>query len=202
MVHEAYGISAEVVFPPAGIDPDGRQEGVDDLCPGYFICVSRLIAYKHVDAVVQAFRDLPGERLVVVGDGPEAPRLSALASANVTFLQAVTDEQLRWLYANAKALIAASIEDFGLTPIEAAGFGIPSIALRHGGYLDTVAEGTTGLFFDAPKPDAIVGATRDLDSVPVDPLAVKAHARAFDGRAFKRRLGQLVDAAAPERRPQ
>ena len=64
----------------------------------------------------------------------------------------MTDAQLRWLYANCRALVAASHEDFGLTPLEAASFGKPTAALRWGGFLDTIDEGRNGIFFDEPTP--------------------------------------------------
>jgi len=163
MVSEAYGIDGEVLFPPVAVDADADREPVADLTPGFFLCVARLLRYKHVDAVIDAFRELPSERLVVVGAGPDAVRLRARAGRNVRFLHDVTDAQLRWLYSAARALIAASFEDFGLTPIEAAALGTPTVALRHGGYLDTVIEGSTGRFFDDPAAAPIATAVRDFD---------------------------------------
>ena len=83
------------------------------------------------------------ERLVVAGDGPEEQSLRTIAGPNVTFTGRVSDAELRGLYASCRALVAASHEDFGLTPLEAACFGKPTAALRWGGFLDTLEEEKT-----------------------------------------------------------
>ena len=192
LILDAYGIEAEVVFPPSGLDSQQAQHEVEGLQPGYFLCVSRLLAYKHVDAIVAAFRDLPSKRLVVVGTGPDERRLRGLARPNVEFLPKVSDEQLCWLYSNARALVAASYEDFGLTPVEAATFGVPSLALRYGGYLDTVLEGHTGLFFDVPEPAEIASSLQRFEQRTFDPCAIRQHARRFNGDRFANRLSEMA----------
>jgi glycosyltransferase involved in cell wall biosynthesis len=193
MIERQYGLESTIVFPPAGVELGGLQEPFSGLEPGYFLCVSRLLAYKHIDTVIEAFRQLPGERLVVVGSGPEAPRLSALAGENVAFARDVTDAKLRWLYRNSSALIAASFEDFGLTPIEAAAFGRPTIALRYGGYLDTVREGVTGTYFDRCTPEGIVDAIHRLERIELDVSRIRRHADAFSERRFRKDLVAMVD---------
>jgi glycosyltransferase involved in cell wall biosynthesis len=193
LIREAYRIEAEILSPPCTIDVDGRSSSIPELDPGYFLCVSRLMAYKNVAAVLEAFSGLPSERLVVVGRGPEGNALRAAATPNVRLLPGVTDDELRWLYAHARALVAPSYEDFGLTPVEAAAFGTPTIALRFGGYLDTVVEGTTGLFFDEPEPAAIRCAVARLSTTDLDPGAIQRHAGKFGERAFRVRLQELVE---------
>ncbi len=94
----------------------------------------------------------PEQRLVVVGEGPGRAALEASLPGNVRLLGEVSDARLRWLYASCAGLVAASREDFGLTPVEAAAFGKPVAALRWGGYLDTVVPDVTGVFFE--RPDA------------------------------------------------
>ena len=140
-IRGTYGIEAEILPPAPTLDPAGPASAVPGLEPGFFLCVARLISYKNVDAVIGAFASLPGERLVVVGSGPLERVLRRAAGGNVTLLGAVSDEELRWLYRESIATVAASYEDFGLTPLEAAGFGRPSAVLRWGGFLDTVVEG-------------------------------------------------------------
>ena len=147
-IRAVYGIDADILHPPPNLDPLGPQERVGDMEPGFFLCVSRLMAYKNVDAVVGAFAELPGERLVVVGAGPERRRLEAVGGINVRFLGSVPDEQLRWLFSASIGIVAASYEDYGLTPLEGLTFGKPGVVLRAGGFLDTVIEGETGVFFD------------------------------------------------------
>jgi glycosyltransferase involved in cell wall biosynthesis len=189
-----YGIDAEVLPPPPTLRPGDPRESLG-LEPGFFLCVSRLLPYKNVDAVLRACEDR-AHRVVVVGTGPEERRLRALAPAGALLLGAVTDAQLRWLYANCTAVLAASYEDYGLTPLEAAAFGKPAVALRAGGFLDTVAEDVTGVFFDLPAPEAIGRALRCCAERPWDESALRAHAESFSEARFCRRLREIVQREA------
>jgi glycosyltransferase involved in cell wall biosynthesis len=191
-VQAAYGFEAFVVHPPHSMSIGAPRRAVPAIEPGFYLCVSRLLACKHVDTVVEAFGHLPEKRLVVVGRGPDEARVRAVAGGNVRFLSELNDDSMRWLYANARALIAASYEDFGLTPIEAAAFGRPTIAFRYGGYLDTVIDGTTGLFFDTLEPRAIAHAVRGLCAQPVDSDTVERHAQGFGEDRFRFQLHELV----------
>jgi glycosyltransferase involved in cell wall biosynthesis len=189
---EHYGIEAEVVPPPHSIDSRGETTPIVAVDAGFFLCVSRLLAYKHVDAVLEAFRGLGGQRLIVVGSGPEERRLRAMAPSNVLLLGSVSDAQLRWLYTNAAGVVAASFEDYGLTPLEAAAFGKPTAAPRWGGYLDTVCEGETGVFFDQPEPARIRRAVIELAQGPFSEVELRAHANVFSEERFINRLRALV----------
>ncbi|MGD9703382.1 MAG: glycosyltransferase [Acidimicrobiia bacterium] len=195
-IEQIYGREAEVVPPPTTLDVDGDQEPVDGLELGFIVCVGRLLAYKNVTAVIEAFRKLRGEQLVIVGDGPQRSELEAIAPKNVVFAGRVTDAQLRWLYANCAGLVSASHEDFGLTPVEAALFGKPSAVLRGGGFLDTTVEGTTGLFFDEPEPDAIRSTVREMLGTEWSPEAIAKTAERFSEEGFGRRLREIVSAVA------
>lgn len=149
-IQEAYGIRAQVVFPPVSVDTMGFRERPAGVEPGYFLCVSRPRAYKGIDKIVQAMRGLPDQRLVVVGRDS-----SDVTPDNVLNMGRVSESQLRWLYENARALISVSHEDFGLTPVEANSFGTPSLLLRAGGFLDSTAEGVSGLFIADESVEAI-----------------------------------------------
>jgi glycosyltransferase involved in cell wall biosynthesis len=187
-----YGIDAEVVHPPAGIDPDGPAEAVPGIEPGFLLTVARLLPYKHVAETVDAFRLVPEQRLVVVGEGPEDAALRSSAPDNVRLLGEVSDARLRWLYANCVGLIAASREDFGLTPVEAATFGKPVAALRWGGYLDTVVRDVTGVFFERPTDSEIAEGVQRVLALERHEDAIRAHAAMFSEDRFADRLGQLV----------
>jgi glycosyltransferase involved in cell wall biosynthesis len=191
-VADLYGIDAEVVPPPVDVDRQATREAVGGLEPGFMLCVSRLLPYKNVEAVAAAFGHLPDRRLVVVGSGPLADRIIATSPPNVTVLGQVTDAALRWLYASATGLVAASYEDFGLTPVEAAGFGKPTAALRWGGYLDTTVEGTTGVFFDEPDPHLIAAAVDSLGSTTWSEEALVANARKYTTQRFVERMHAVV----------
>lgn len=191
-VWDAYGIEAKVLHPPHNIDVNGGRRPVPDVEPGYALCVARLQAYKNVDTVVAAMRQLPSVRLIVVGTGPSLPYLERLAGPNVRFLGEVSDSRLRWLYANAATLVAASHEDFGLTPIEAAAFGVPTVALCAGGYVDTVADRHTGLFFDHLDADEIAVTTDKALSFSWDHDAIRSHAERFSEASFVNALHAIA----------
>jgi glycosyltransferase involved in cell wall biosynthesis len=199
-VQDAYGIDAEVLPPPVAFDVTGEIRTVPGVERGFFLLVSRLLPYKNVNIALEAFRKLPKQRLVVVGTGPEQESLSREAPPNVLFLGTVTDDQLRWLYQEATAIVAPSFEDFGLTPVEGALAGKPTIALRAGGYLDTVEEGTTGVFFDVATPEALLNAVVETLSCQWDEDRIRDHAHLFSEECFAKRLHEVVSeelAAAP-----
>lgn len=191
-IAEVYGIEAEVLHPPAGVAVDGPEQPIAGVEPGFVLTVARLLPYKNVGPTIDAFRLLPGERLVVVGDGPLRDALSAGAPANVTLVGEVDDARLRWLYRHCAALVAASREDFGLTPVEAAAHGKPVAALGWGGFLDTVVPGVTGLHFADAAPRSIAEAVEGVLRGRWDAGAVIGHAGAFAEERFARRLQEVV----------
>ena len=187
-IRAAYGVEARVVHPPYGVDPDGVQEPVPDLAPGFWLTVARGRGYKNTRVVCEAVEARPGERLVVVGGLPERP---GGWSERITSVGRVTDAQLRWLYARARALVSVSREDFGLTPVEAYAFGTPAVVLRAGGFLDSTQEGVSGVFVEEAHVDALHAA---LDGLPdLDPGPIRAHSRRFSPAAFAVELERAVD---------
>ncbi|GAA1988242.1 glycosyltransferase family 4 protein [Isoptericola halotolerans] len=197
-VRAAYGIEAEVLPPPPALAPGPVREvrdGGEPLAPGYLLCVARLLPYKNVDVVVEAALAL-GRRLVVVGEGPDRARLEQLAARGeagaVRLVGRVDDAELRWLYQHASALVAASHEDYGLTPLEAGMFDVPVAALRGGGYLDTVRPGVNGEFFDEVAPDAVALAVERLEATRWDLKALRSHLADFGERRFTDRLRTVV----------
>jgi glycosyltransferase involved in cell wall biosynthesis len=198
-IAKRYGIEAQVVPAPvperiayAAGHPDGGTHEPD---PGFYLCVSRLLVYKHVDAVVEAFAGEPGKRLIVVGSGPMEPDLLARATPNVLFLKDISDDALTRLYGDASALIAVAYEDYGLTPVEAAATGTPSIVLRWGGYLDTMIEDVTAVFVDEPTGPAIADGIARFEARAWDRDAIRVHSQAFTEDVFIKTLTELVSEA-------
>lgn len=192
-IERFYHRPATVVPAPHSIDPTGPQEPIDAIEPGYFLVVSRLLPYKNVQVIIDAFRQLPAERLVVVGTGPYETTLRRDLPGNVTLAGRVGDEQLRWLYAHAEALIAMSFEDYGLTPLEAASFGRPTIALRAGGFLDTIEEGSTGVFCDVATAESVVRGIHTSRETPWSPARIMHHAQSFDRAHFLEHVRTLLE---------
>ncbi len=189
-IRRAYGREALLVPPPVTIDVAGVREPVAGLEPGFLLTVARARGYKNTDAVVDAMHQLAGERLVVGGDTRQSARVRGVGR--------VSDPQLRWLYANCKALVSASYEDFGLTPLEANAFGRPAVVLRAGGFLDTLVEGVTGVFIEEPTAEAVADAVRRLPLL--DPDAIRAHAQRYSEAVFAERMRRIVADVAAGRR--
>lgn len=189
-LEDLYRVDVELLPPPSTFGAEGEtaEHGIE---PGYLLCVARLLPYKNVDVVIEAARRADA-RLVVVGRGPEAERLRAMAPPTTTFLEGVPDAQLRALYRDCHALVAAAHEDFGLTPLEAASFGRPSAVLAGGGFLDTVVDGETGVMFERPDPTTVAAALRRVLDEPWDPAVLRARAAAFSEPAFAERLRTVV----------
>lgn len=189
-IRDAYGIDSEVLPPPFAVATTGEREPVPeaaDWTDGFHLVVSRLMPYKNVDVVIEAFAGLP-ERLLVIGAGPLLDQLRTSAPDNVRIATNLSDAQMRWAYEHAVALVAASHEDFGLTPLEAGAFGKPTLALRAGGYLDTIAEGVNGIFFDEPTRNAIRDAVRLAGARAWDPATIRQHADGFSPARFAERI--------------
>ncbi len=198
-IADAYSIDAEVLPPPPGLRTDGDQvphpELADLVDEGYWLVVSRLLPYKNVDKAVEAFRGR-SEHLVVVGAGPHRQALLADLPGNVRLVSGLTDSELRWTYRHAVGLVAPSQEDFGLTPLEANSWGLPVVALRAGGYLDTVVPGLNGVFFERSTP---VDISRAVDAAARQEWSSEAlleHVRSFGEDAFRRRIREIVEELA------
>ena len=194
-IKDVYGIDATVLpAPPAVNDSVGLEpiKALSDWREGFYLVVSRLLPYKNVGKVIDAFRQLPDERLVIVGKGPLGEALRRELPGNARMLEGISDGELAWAYANAKALIAPSFEDYGLTPLEAGALVTPTLALRAGGYLDTVEEGTNGSFFDRSEPALIADAVRSFQYGTTDPDRIRGHVEQFSEARFHAELQRAV----------
>jgi glycosyltransferase involved in cell wall biosynthesis len=185
-IHRVYGRWAEVL--PSPVRPRPMADEVGD----YFLVVSRLLGYKRIDVAVAAAEKL-GARLVVVGKGPEGPRLRAMAGPGVEFREHVPDAELDELYARCLALVMPGWEDLGLVPIEANTAGRPAVCWARGGALETVVHGRTGLLVDEPSAEALADAMADARDRAWDASELQAHAAQWSEAAFVARLQRLVE---------
>lgn len=188
-IRAAYGIEAVVVHPPVTIDAAGPQDPVATGFGSFFLTIARGRGYKHTGALIDAFRTMPEQHLVVVGGLPahvEPPE-------NVRTTGRVTDAELRWLYAHCRALMSVAHEDFGLTPLEANMLGSPALVLRAGGFLDSMAEGISGRYIEDESLEQIVHAVRSFPE-QWDRDLIRAHADHFSMASF---LVQLIRVIQP-----
>ena len=195
-IERVYGVTAEVLPPPVSIDVTGPQTPVEGLEPGFWLTVARGRGYKNVDAVIGGVEALGDGQLAIVGSPPAGAGPGS--GPGTRWLGVVSDAQLRWLYANARALVSVSREDFGLTPLEANAFGTPVAVLRAGGFLDSLDEGTSGVWVEEATAAAVHDALKGFPAL--DPAGVRRHAARFDEAAFGERLRGITAAAVEHHR--
>lgn len=162
----------------------------------YYLASSRLVAYKKIDTIIEAFNQMPEKKLVVVGGGPNLEAYRKLAKDNVTVIGYQPFDVLKEKMQHAKAFVFAADEDFGMIPIEAQSCGTPVIAYGHGGSLETVNGGKTGLFFNEQTPEAIVEAVNKFESMgsqPFAPADCRQWAEGFSEERFKREIKEFVE---------
>jgi glycosyltransferase involved in cell wall biosynthesis len=185
-IHSAYGRSSKVIHPPRGLQPEGDEESVEGLEPGFLLTVGRPRGYKRTDLLVRALAGMPDQTLVTVGN------VAGELPSNVRRLTGVSDAQLRWLYRSAGALLACSREDFGLTPVEAFGFGLPVGATREGGYLETCLAGVTGVWLDVSSENSLRASIRALRAEDWDTDAIISHGARWAPSRFRAALQEAV----------
>lgn len=162
----------------------------------YYLASSRLVAYKKIDTIIEAFNQMPDKKLVVIGGGPNLEAYRKLANANVTVMGYQPFDVLKDKMQHAKAFVFAADEDFGMIPIEAQSCGTPVIAYGHGGSLETVNGGKTGLFFYEQTPEAIVEAVNKFEAMgsqPFAPADCRQWAEGFSEERFKREIKEFVE---------
>jgi glycosyltransferase involved in cell wall biosynthesis len=199
-IRRAYGREADVICPPVDVARFRLEEAQGE----FYLVVSALTPYKRVDLAVEAANRLR-RRLLVVGSGPEERRLRSLAGPTVELLGWRDDTEVAELYARCRALIFPTVEDFGITPLEAMAAGRPVIALGRGGALETVvppggAEPPTGLLFDRQTVEGLVDAIGRFEAgvVHFEPKALRRHAEVFDRPIFRERIQAYLQAKLRE----
>lgn len=201
-IRKVYGREATVIYPPVDLDRFTPGEARED----FYVTVSRLVPYKRIPLIAEAFRAMPERRLVVIGDGPEMPALRRAAGPNVTILGKQPDEVVVSHLRRAKAFLFAAEEDFGIAPLEAQACGTPVLAYGKGGALETIRgrdeNGQTGMFFAEQTPDAITAAVERLDvRLPfITAEACRDNAEQFSVARFRAEITAFVDATMARHR--
>jgi glycosyltransferase involved in cell wall biosynthesis len=187
-IRRCWGRESEVLYPPVdvgAIHPSGRDDG-------FLLVAARMLAYRRLEHAVEACTRL-GRDLVVVGEGPERARLQALAGPAVRFLGRVDRPTLLDLFGRCHAYLVPGEEDFGIAPVEAMAAGKPVVGLRAGGVAETVVDGATGVLYDQPGASAMAAAIERLETLTLDPAAIRHRAEAFDVAVFRARWRELLD---------
>jgi glycosyltransferase involved in cell wall biosynthesis len=190
-----YGRESIVIHPPVETHRFRTGTPAEAL-----LVVSEIVRHKRLHVALEAARRarLP---IRVVGSGPDHAALSA-AYPEAEFLGRASDTELVELYASARAVVVPSMEEFGITAVEAQAAGRPVIAAAAGGALETVLDGETGRLAALDDVDSFARAMRELDSLPFEPARAQQNAERFSVATFQRRLAEHVErvTANPSRR--
>jgi glycosyltransferase involved in cell wall biosynthesis len=187
-IWKVYRREATVIYPPVDVEAFSFSDKKQD----YYLAASRLVPYKKMDLIVEAFAGMPDKKLIVVGDGPDMSKVRAKAGPNIDILGYQSFERLKELMQGAAAFVFAAEEDFGITPVEAQACGTPVIAYGKGGALETVREvgrheRPTGMFFGSQDVDAIRDAVMRFDRQrdAILPLYCRENAERFSVAQFQ-----------------
>nr|WP_219921488.1 glycosyltransferase [Rufibacter sp. XAAS-G3-1] len=188
-IRKNYHRTSTIIHPPVDVEnftAAGRKES-------FYLTASRMVPYKRIDLIVEAFNDMPDKQLLVIGEGPDFEKIKAMAAPNVVLLGYQPFEVLKDHLQRAKAFVFAAEEDFGITPVEAQACGTPVIAFGKGGALETVAP-HTGVFFYAQEKNALKAAVEQFETngLPYHPLSVRASVERFNQKRFREELRQFV----------
>jgi glycosyltransferase involved in cell wall biosynthesis len=203
-IKKNYNREAVVIYPPIDTDKYQLCSQKDD----YYVTASRLVPYKKVDLIVEAFSRMPDKKLVVIGDGPDLSKVKSKASKNIELLGYQQDSALCEYLQKAKAFVFAAEEDFGILPVEAQACGTPVIAYGKGGVVETVNpfpmrddknrdtdKKPTGVFFDeqtiASLSDAVFRFEKLTDRF--DCRDIRKNAEQFGKGRFKKEFKTYVD---------
>lgn len=190
-IRKVYGREAVVIYPPVDVEDFPLHVDKED----FYVTVSRMVPYKKVGLIVEAFNAMPDRRLVVIGDGPEFAKIKAKAGPNVELLGFVERETVRDYLQRARAFVFAAEEDFGIVLVEAQAAGTPVIAYGKGGAVETVIPGETGILFREQTVESLIHAVQEFEARkhPFDPERLRKNAERFSKARFRREFSELVE---------
>lgn len=194
-IKKTYGRESHVIYPPVDIGFYELDTGKRD---DFFVTVSRMVPYKRIDLIIEAFSRMPEKRLVVIGDGPELEKLKRLARKNVEIMGQQSGEVLRRKMQRARAFVFAAEEDFGIVPIEAQACGTPVIAYGKGGVRETIrtrGREKTGVFFQHQTAESLCEAIREFESIEptISPETCRRNAERFSPERFREEFMREVE---------
>ncbi|HBQ7793538.1 TPA: glycosyltransferase family 4 protein [Klebsiella pneumoniae] len=194
-IKKVYGRNADVIYPPVDVRRFILNENKED----YYVTASRLVPYKRMDLIVDAFAAMPNKKLIVIGDGSEMSKIKSKATTNVEILGFQPNEIMRDYMKNAKAFVFAAAEDFGITPVEAQACGTPVIAFGKGGSLETIrpygVNKPTGVFFAEQTVPSLIDAINLFENIfdKITPENCRENALRFSVDIFKDTFSKYID---------
>ncbi|HDZ9755208.1 TPA: glycosyltransferase family 4 protein [Klebsiella quasipneumoniae subsp. quasipneumoniae] len=194
-IKKVYGRDADVIYPPVDVTRFSLCENKED----YYFTASRLVPYKRIDLIVEAFSQMPDKKLVVIGDGSEMDKIKSKASKNIEILGYQPNHVMEEYMCKAKAFVFAAEEDFGITPVEAQACGTPVIAFGKGGVLETIrpygVPNPSGIFFNEQKIGSLIMAIEQFENAneSIDPIACRNNALRFSNERFQIEMQEYVE---------
>jgi glycosyltransferase involved in cell wall biosynthesis len=188
-VDKVYRRRSTPMYPPVEIEKFSLCLEKED----FYLSASRMVPYKRIDVIVEAFTKMPGKRLIVVGEGPEEVRLKTLAGPNVRFVGYQSFERLKRLMQRARGFVFAAEEDFGIVPVEAQACGTPVIAFGRGGVTESVIDGRTGVFFSEQTPASLIAAVERFETLEWNPAAICENAKRFSSSRFRAEFASVIE---------
>lgn len=190
-IQKVYRRDSHVIYPPVDVQKFSLQTVKQD----FYLTASRMVPYKRIDLIIEAFCQMPNRRLVVIGDGSEMSKIKQKArnAKNIQILGYQPFEVLKSYLENTRAFVFAAEEDFGILPVEAMACGTPVIAYGRGGVTESVVSGQTGVFFDYQDPKVIMDAIEYFEHNQFDPHLIRQQAEKFSAERFRNQFSALVD---------
>ena len=194
-ISKAYRRESTVIYPPVDTLGFTLQETKQE----YYFTASRMVPYKRMPMIVEAFAAMPDKRLIVIGEGPEMAKCQAIDAPNVTLLGYQPFNVMQEHMRNAKAFVFAAEEDFGISPVEAQACGTPVIAFGKGGVLETVCgldhPQPTGVFYQEQNIQSLIAAIGEFeaDQSRITAQACRNNAERFSGERFEQEIKYFVD---------
>lgn len=189
-IKKIYNRDSKVIYPPVDVNSFSLETNKDD----YYFTASRMVPYKKIQLIVEAFNLMPQKKLVVAGDGPEFKKVQRIANSNIELLGFVERNKLIEYLKKAKAFVFAAEEDFGIVPVEAQACGTPVIAYGKGGVKETVVPNITGVFFHKQEIDSIVKSIKDFESIDFDYNKIRQHSLKFSIERFENEIKTFIEA--------
>jgi glycosyltransferase involved in cell wall biosynthesis len=188
-IKNIYNRDSVVIYPPVDTTFFSLKEEKEK----YYFTASRMVSYKKMQLIVEAFNEMPNLKLIVAGTGPEFDKIQQIAKDNIAVVGHVSQLELKEYLQNAKAFVFAAEEDFGIIPVEAQACGTPVIAYAKGGVLETIVNEKTGLFFNEQNVDAVKEAIAVFETKTFDSKIIRAHALQFSKDRFEQEIQSFVD---------
>lgn len=190
-IRRVYGRESTVIYPPVDVSAFTIGNERDD----FYLTASRMVPYKKMDLIAEAFSKMPSKKLVIIGDGPQMENVRAKSAANVHVLGYQPYAVLKDHLQRAKAFVFAAEEDFGIAPLEAQAAGTPVIAFGKGGALETILDEKTGLLFGEQTTASICEAVEKFETMnsKITPAACRENAMRFTHERFRREFSEFVE---------